>query len=218
MRVRKKAWTQKELSANSRIISNPADYKGKWSGYFGNENPIHAELGCGKGRFITEMAAANGHVNHIAVEREAHVIVTGAKAARERGLQLAFVLGDVQDLALFFAPGEVDRLYINFCDPWPNRKKWHKRRLTHWKFLDLYSEVFGGRGEIFFKTDNRELFEFSLNQFCDRGWRLGNISLDLHKSGSEGNIMTEYEEKFSRLGMPIYRLEARIGTGHGSME
>jgi tRNA (guanine-N7-)-methyltransferase len=110
-----------------------------------------------------------------------------------------------------FAPGEIARIYINFCDPWPVRIKWRKRRLTHVNFLKIYRAVMGDRGEIFFKTDNRELFDFSLGQFAQEGWRLDNVSFDLH-AGADGpppwNIMTEYEEKFSSQGMPIYRLEA----------
>ena len=103
----------------------------------------------------------------------------------------------------------VDRIYINFCDPWPNKKKWAKRRLTHKNFLNLYEEIFSEKGEVFFKTDNRILFEFSLNEFeAKENWKMKNISLDLHKSDFQGNVMTEYEEKFSGRGMPIFRLEA----------
>ena len=108
----------------------------------------------------------------------------------------------------FFEPGEIKRLYINFCDPWP-KKKWYKRRLTYRDFLEKYKLLFGESGEIFFKTDNTILFEFSLNEFCADDWKLSNISLDLHNSDYEGNIMTEYEEKFSNKGFNIYRLEAR---------
>ena len=114
----------------------------------------------------------------------------------------------MENLSEFFEPGEIKRLYINFCDPWP-KKKWAKRRLTHKNFLEKYKGLFGSEGEIFFKTDNRGLFEFSLNELCGNGWLLSNISLDLHSSGFEGNIMTEYEEKFSSRGFPIYRCEAR---------
>ena len=210
MRARKKPWTQEELATNERIIENPKALKGNWQQYFQNNKPIHLEIGCGKGRFITETAAKNLDVNYIALEREQHVIVMGAKAARVLTCQLAFILGDVADLENYFAPGEIKRLYINFCDPWPNRKKWEKRRLTHRTFLDAYRLMFGGKGEIFFKTDSRQLFEFSLNEFADNGWRLRHITLDLHNSGFEGNIMTEYEEKFSSQGLPIYRCEAVI--------
>ena len=114
---------------------------------------------------------------------------------------------DVKDLTSYFEVGEIKRIYINFCDPWHRKRKWAKRRLTHRNFLSLYESLFGKSGEIFFKTDNRHLFEFSLNEFADKGWRLKNISLDLLNSDYEGNIMTEYEEKFSSEGFPIYRLE-----------
>ena len=113
-------------------------------------------------------------------------------------------------LTELFDTGEFQRLYLNFSDPWP-KKRMYKRRLTYREYLQSYREAFGEKGEIFFKTDNRNLFEFSLNEFCADNWKLSNISLDLHNSDFEGNIMTEYEEKFSSQGMPIYRLEARYG-------
>ncbi len=209
MRARRKPWTEKELASNERIIDNAEAYKGKWNEYFSNNNPIHIEIGCGKGRFITQTAEKNANINYIAIEREPHVIVTGARNSRELSCHLAFIVGDVKNLLLYFEPKEISRIYINFCDPWQNRKKWHKRRLTHESFLNLYRELFGKeKGEIHFKTDNQELFEFSLNQFSNNNWRLRNISLDLHNSNYEGNIMTEYEEKFSNKGMPIFRCEA----------
>ena len=213
MRARKKRWTQRELEENYRIAKDPEKIKGNWNEYFGKPLPIHVEIGCGKGRFITELAAQNLDIHYIAVEKEQHVIVSGARLARLAERQsdnLAFILGDVRDLPSFLGPGEMKRLYINFCDPWPNRKKWHKRRLTHSSFLKMYRELFDGPGEIFLKTDNLELFEFSIEQLTQEGWALRNISRDLHQSGYEGNIMTEYEEKFASLGMPIFRLEGWV--------
>ena len=172
---------------------------------------MHVEIGCGKGRFITDMSKLNSNVNYIAVERQSQVIASALKKARERNTNenLVFFIADVKDLKDYFEAGEVDRLYINFCDPWPNKKKWAKRRLTHKNFLDLYAEIFGEKGEVFFKTDNRILFEFSLNEFeAQKNWTMKNICLDLHNSGFEGNVMTEYEQKFYNLGNPIYRLTA----------
>ena len=214
MRARRKSWAASEVEINPRLISVEDEsaqplLAGSWSAYFGNDNPIHLEIGCGMGRFIVQSAQRNPHINYIALERELNVIVTGARAAREAEINnIAFIIGDAAELASYFAPGEISRIYINFSDPWPNRKKWHKRRLSHSNFLETYKTVMGTHGEVFQKTDNTELFEFSLEQFSQNGFALRNISLDLHKSGYEDNIMTEYEEKFSAKGMPIYRCEA----------
>lgn len=211
MRYRKKPWAEEELSSNKSIVLNPADNKGKWKEFFENDKPIYVEIGCGKGQFITRMSQLYPDVNFIGVEREQQIIVTALKKSRlaEVGDNIAFICADVAGLEGIFAPEEIDRLYINFCDPWHRRRKWAKRRLTHKNFLNIYERLFGSKGgEIFMKTDNRILFEFSLNELADKGWRLHNISLDLHNSDYEGNVMTEYEEKFSGKGMPIYRLEA----------
>ena len=155
------------------------------------------------------MSLLNPNINYIAIERQTNVIVSALKKGREKGVgeNIVFFVADVKELLNYFEPEEIDRIYINFCDPWPNKKKWAKRRLTHKNFLNLYVALFINGGEVFFKTDNRLLFEFSLNEFADKGWRLHNISLDLHNSDFEGNVKTEYEEKFSGIGMPIYRLE-----------
>lgn len=209
MRLRKKPWGEQELNTNDRFIHNPELNKGKWSEVFGNNNPIHIEIGTGKGQFITSTSLVNPDINYIAIERQTNVIVSALKKGREKGVgkNIVFFVADVKELLNYFDEDEVQRIYINFCDPWPNKKKWAKRRLTHKNFLNLYETLFKNGGEVFFKTDNRLLFEFSLNEFADKGWRLHNISLDLHNSDFEGNIKTEYEEKFSGLGMPIYRLE-----------
>jgi len=199
MRMRKKPWAAKELESNPRVIQDPAEY-------FKNGQAIHLELGCGKGRFISQCAARNPEINHIAVEREHTVLAMAARLSRDITAPLAFMMIDAVDLPEYFKPGDISRLYINFCDPWPRKKKWAKRRITHANFLAIYEGL--EIPEIFFKTDNRILFEFSINQFSERGWVMRNVSLDLHNSVYAGeNIMTEYEEKFSAHG-PIYRLEA----------
>ena len=177
---------------------------------FGNDNPIHIEIGCGKGNFISEMSKLNPDINYIGIEREEQIIVSALKKSRELGVgdNVRFFCEDVANCLDIFAPGEVTRIYTNFADPWHRRRKWAKRRLTHKNFLNLYEKLFGEKGgELFMKTDNKILFEFSLNEIADKGWRLHNITLDLHNSDYEGNIMTEYEKKFSEMGMPIYRLE-----------
>ena len=208
MRARKKPWTARELAENNRILHEPETYAGRFTEYFGDANPIHLELGCGKGRFITQMAQLYPDIHYIAVEREPVILAAAARLSRDISGSLIFLMLDAVELTQFFKPGEIKRLYINFCDPWPNKKKWAKRRLTHVNFLAMYESLM--IPEIFFKTDNRLLFEFSINQFTERGWKLRNVSLDLH-NGSPGlyeNVMTEYEEKFVSQGMPVYRMEA----------
>ena len=202
MRIRKKPWAAKELAENPLVIKEPVAYEIKK--YFNTDQPIHLEIGCGKGRFICQTASKNPDINHVAVEREPIVLAVAARLASNIDGSVCFLNLDASDLPDFFLPGEIRRLYINFCDPWHRRKKWAKRRLTHVNFLAMYEKL--EIPEIFFKTDNRILFEFSINQFSERNWIMRNISLDLHKSTNE-NIMTEYEEKFSAFG-PIYRLEA----------
>ena len=205
MRIRKKPCAAQELEENQLILRNPEAYALKMPDYFNNGQAIHLEIGSGKGRFIIQCAAKNPNINHIAMEREETVMAIAARLARESEGSLAFVNLDAKDLLDYFKPGDISRLYINFCDPWHRRKKWAKRRLTHVNFLAIYEKL--EIPEIHFKTDNRILFEFSINQFSEAGWIMKNISLDLHNSGMEDNIMTEYEEKFSAHG-PIYRLEA----------
>ena len=220
MRARKKKWAEDELSENELIIGEAAKFKGNWERVFGNQNPIYVEIGCGMGTFIVESAKGMSEVNFLGLERVKMVIVSGARkireyneeSGREKPLQnLRFILDDAATLSELFAPDEISRLYLNFSDPWDRKKKWAKRRLTHRNFLNLYKEMLGGDKEIYMKKDNRNLFEFSLNEFVDNGFAIRNISLDLHNSPwAEGNIQTEYEAKFSAKGMPIYRVEAYI--------
>lgn len=211
MRIRKKPWAENEIATNKAIITEPKENKGKWKEIFGNGNPIHVEIGCGKGHFLSEMSKINPNINYIGIEREEQIIVTALKKSRElkTGDNIRFFVLDVAEILDAFETGEIERIYTNFADPWHRKRKWAKRRLTHKNFLNLYEQLFGEKGgELFMKTDNKVLFEFSLNEIADKGWRLHNMTLDLHNSDYEGNIMTEYEEKFSSMGMPIYRLEA----------
>lgn len=211
MRMRKKHNREQRLErVSKRLVSEPEKMHGHWRELFGNDNPLHIEIGCGKGRFIAESARQMPDINFIAFDVIPDVVLMGLEKTDAENLEnLRFVIADASYLNEFFAPGELDRIYLNFSDPW-KKKKQAKRRLTHAGFLDIYREILADGAAIWFKTDNRALFEFSLNSFCaDRGFQLSNISLDLHNSGFEGNIMTEYEEKFSSQGMPIYRLEAK---------
>jgi len=211
MRARKKKWAPEELSSNPRILRN-ADAYASLKDFYGNSpKPLHLEIGCGKGRFIAETSRRAPEVNFIAIERESTILATAARLAEETGAgSVVFVHADVNNITDYFRPGEISRLYINFCDPWPTKKKRARRRLTHDNFLAKYEQL--QIPELFFKTDNQILFEASLESFSRMGWILENVSLDLHKSKMEDNIMTEYEEKFSAHG-PIYRLEAHPRPG-----
>lgn len=181
---------------------------GHWNNrIFQNQNPIHIEIGCGKGKFITETAKQHPEINYIAFEKYKNVLVTALeKAHAEHITNIRFLSDDAADLLSLIAPAECERIYLNFSDPWP-KSRHAKRRLTHPNFLTLYQSVLPHGGALYFKTDNRNLFEYSLNSFSDFGLRLHNISLDLHNSGFEGNIETEYELQFSQQGFPIYRCE-----------
>jgi len=216
MRTRKKKWAAAELENNPRILRNESEYAGCLREYFDKSNaknlPIHLELGCGKGRFIIETSRRWPEINFVAVERDPTILAAAARRAEESSAgSLVFILADVSEGLEFVRPGEISRLYINFCDPWSRKKKWAKRRLTHDTYLQLYERL--KIPELFFKTDNRILFESSLESLSRRGWLVKNISLDLHASAPEDNIKTEYEEKFSAFG-PIYRLEAEPRGEH----
>ena len=215
MRTRFKPWASDLMKAHPEIlIPNPEQQKGKWQEVFGNNNPLHIEAGTGKGRFIIGMAKQNPSINYIGIELFDSVIVSALETMleEEAGIpNLRLLRVNAKDLTEFFEKGEVDRLYLNFSDPWP-KKRHAKRRLTHDTFLKLYESVLPENGEIHFKTDNRGLFEYSLTSVSEYGMLLKYVSLDLHAGEPEWNIMTEYEEKFSKKGQPIYRLEAQYQT------
>lgn len=209
MRMRKKKNCAARIERCGDIrITDPENHKGNWNEVFGNDNPIHVEIGCGKGSFIVGMAKQDPDVNFIAIEKVEDVIVMAMeKAIANEVGNVRFMDLDAERIEDFFEKGEIKRIYLNFSDPWKKSKQ-AKRRLTHKNFLDRYKKVLNSGDYIWFKTDNQKLFEFSLNSFCDEGFRLQNITLDLHNSGFEGNVVTEYEQRFMDLGQPIYRLEA----------
>ena len=208
MRVRKKPWAEKELAINAYVVKNAKENKGKWRKVFAKENPLYVELGCGKGKFLIENALKYPDVNFIGIEKQKTVLATAVRPIEDKIPNLLFVNFDVVALEELFEEGEISRIYINFCDPWP-RKKWAKRRLTYRGFLEKYKRFFAEKAEIFFKTDNRPLFEFSLEEFAENGWRTENVTFDLYNSGDTSqNIPTEYEEKFASEGVPICRAEA----------
>ncbi len=177
---------------------------------FKNDNPIHLEIGCGKGQFACEIAKTNPNINYIAVEKVANVIVSACENAKAQKIQnLVFLKSGAEYLPSVIEPDSISRIYLNFSCPYP-KKKYASHRLTAKPFLEIYSEVLKHGAEIHQKTDNKGLFEFSIEQLSAFGFKLKNISLDLHNSDFEGNIVTEYESKFVSLGLPIYRLEAYL--------
>ena len=209
MRVRNRKGATELLEANPQyVVLNPEDAKGKWHEIFGNDHPIHIEVGSGKGAFITGMAKANPEINYIGIDIQKSVLSYALDKVLEAdvpNIKLLWVDGD--SLTNCFEDGEIDQLYLNFSDPWP-KKRHEKRRLTYKTFLDTFK--LPEHGEIHFKTDNRGLFEYSLVSFSQYGMTLKGVWLDLHASDFEGNIMTEYEKKFSSKGQVIYRVEAQF--------
>lgn len=209
MRMRRKKHREERLEACSDILVwDILEYKNDIKKIFGDEKPLRMEIGCGKGRFITETAKENPDINFIAFEKNHDVLVVAAEKVKNEGLtNVRFAPGDANILSGVETESKCEVVYINFCDPWP-KNGYRKRRLTHENYLKVWERLLEPDGAIHFKTDNRGLFEFSLNSFSDYGMRLKNITLDLHSSSFEGNVMTEYEELFSSKGNPIYRCEA----------
>lgn len=206
MRMRTRSHLGERIAACENLMMESFD-----TGFSGGM-PLHIEIGCGKGRFITETAKLNPDVKYIAVEKVSNVIVLAMEKAAEAELtNLKFMRGNFQIIAEDIPDKSVDRIYLNFSDPWP-KKGYAKRRLTHGGFLEIYKRILKDDGEICFKTDNRELFDFSLESFPENGFTLSDVTFDLHNSDFEGNIMTEYEERFSQMGTPICRLVAKIST------
>ena len=211
MRMRKKKNLDVRFAACADVmVFEPKQLRGKWRALFGNDNPIHLEIGCGKGRFAIGMAEQHPDVNFIAVEREEGALIMAAERCQQQPLpNLRFVSFDAAELREVFAPGEVDRIYLNFSDPWP-KSRHAKRRLTSRQFFARYDAILKPDGRLEFKTDNQNLFTFSLEEIPEAGWHLDASTRDLHHDSvlNEGNIMTEYEEKFSSKGNPICKLIA----------
>ncbi len=205
-----------DFVANSEYVTHdPEKYKGKWKEYFGNNNPVRIEIGMGKGQFIETLAARNPDINYIGIERYDTVILKAIKkreALEKDGTRLTnltFISIDARLLGDVFEKGEVDRIYLNFSDPWPKDRQ-ANRRLTSPVFMKIYREFLKDDGQLEFKTDNTGLFDYSLESIPESGWTLTAVTRDLHhdESMNQGNVMTEYEEKFSQKGNPIYKLIA----------
>ncbi|GAB6988317.1 tRNA (guanosine(46)-N7)-methyltransferase TrmB [Paenibacillus pini] len=201
------------------VILDPRSYKGKWSTLFGNDNPIYVEFGMGKGQFISQMSVRNPNINFIGVDMydelirrasdKAHLAWAEQNGDTPPNLRLA--LANIDYAEEVFETGEIERIFLNFSDPWP-KSKHARRRLTHPRFLDKYRGLLNTNGEIHLKTDSQTLFEFSLNSFADYGLQMTNISLNLHREGvNEEHVMTEYETKFVGKGVNIHRCEAIVG-------
>ena len=190
-------------------IKDPYERKGRWRELMPEAKELRVELGCGKGRFTAETAKAEPDVLFIAIERVPDAMVVAMERAAREGLKnVFFVDADVNQLPDFLASGEVSRIYINFCDPWPKSNQ-AKRRLTHGNFLRLYRKVLADGGQIWFKSDNEKLFAFSVEEIPQFGFALSEVTDDLHAAGPRG-VMTDYEAKFYEQGVPIHRLVATM--------
>lgn len=225
MRIRRKPGVNAVLDDMPDIVvKHTKEQKVNWEKVFNNNNSLYLELGCGKGGFISTQGELNPHINFIGVERVPEVLYISIKKWKRKKLKnLRYLLYDVEMLPLLFEQGQIARIYLNFSDPWPKNRH-AKRRLTHPKFLDIYKYLLKHKGEIHMKTDNENLFEFSLQNFADEGFSLRKVTRDLHSIKNNRNkilypqefllkqypeyIMTEYERRFTNLGQPIYRLEA----------
>lgn len=209
MRMRKKPNLAVRMErCDALLVKEPAAMRGRWRELMPAAREVRLEIGCGKGRFSAETAEQNPDVLYIALERVPDAMITAMERAQAKGLRnIFFIDGDAALLRSYFAPDEVDLLYINFCDPWPGVKH-ARRRLTHPQFLVLYRGILKAGGQIHFKSDNRGLFEWSLFQFPKAGFALSEVTRDLHAEGVKG-VMTDYEEKFHLLGTPINRC---VGT------
>lgn len=212
MRLRKKWWARPELENSDIFVNNPRELKGKWKQEFKNNNPIHLELGCGRGGFLVQKALKYPNINHIAVDLKDEVLVYALRKVKEvePEIQNARIVAlNISFIADLFEKDEIEKIYINFCNPWP-KDRHNKRRLTHTKFLTEYKKFLRKGSQVWFKTDDKDLFEASLEYFKESGFRLDFVSYDLHNSDFEDNVMTEYETKFTALGMKTMALIATL--------
>ncbi len=206
MRLKNVPGSREAVADCEFAIDEPNTYKGRWAtAVFGNERVIHIEVGMGKGKFITELAAQNPDINYVGIEKYSSVLIRAIEKQEDDPLpNLRFIRMDAEDIEDIFAKGEVERIYLNFSDPWP-KDRHAKRRLPSSRFLARFANILSDEGTIEFKTDNRQLFDFALEEAPAAGWQILESTYDLHADPvmSRGNIMTEYEEKFSAKGNPI---------------
>ena len=207
MRLRNIAGSEEVIASSEYVINQPKSQKGRWREYWNNGNPLYIEIGMGKGRFLMDMARANPAINYLGIEKYSSVLLRAVQKMELNPLpNLRFILMDAKEITEVFALEEVDRIYLNFSDPWP-KDRHAKRRLPSRQFLGLFDQILKKEGSLEFKTDNRLLFDFAMDEVEPSGWRIKAATYDLHQDESmnQGNIMTEYEEKFSSLGHPIYK-------------
>ncbi len=208
MRMRNKPWAMDFLNEHGHIVDTDSSYAGNIQGFFPSKQPIHVEIGTGMGTFIIEMAKRNPGINYVGIELDKNVLIRVVEKVKEEGLgNIKLVLLDARRLEEYFGEEEVERIYLNFSDPWPKNRH-EKRRLTHEGFLEGYRKIMYKEGRVEFKTDNRGLFEFSLRSMNNYGMAFEEVILDLHADEPPENIRTEYENKFSAQGNKIYRLKA----------
>ena len=210
MRLRNVPGARDVMAANEYVFTEPEGMAGTWSQVFGNSNPVHIEIGMGKGRFITTLAGMNPDINYVGIEKYSSVLLRAVEKQDELNLpNLRFIRMDAENITSVFGKEEVDRIYLNFSDPWP-KDRHAKRRLTSRQFFARYNEILKSTGRVEFKTDNRPLFDFSVEEVSEAGWNLSVCTYDLHNDEKlmEGNVMTEYEERFSSQGNPICKLVA----------
>lgn len=207
MRLRNVKNKQQIMDASIYLIKNPKDYRGKWSTYFGNSHPIHLEIGTGKGKFLLGMAIAHPEINFIGIEKYDSVIARALERLPDGLSNLCMIRMNALEVEEVFLK-EIDTIYLNFSDPWP-KKRQTNRRLASPVFLKKYDSLFRDEETIIQKTDNRGLFAYSLLSLSQYGYTFLDLSLDLHHSSIEGNVMSEYEEKFSEKGQPIFYVKAK---------
>lgn len=207
MRLRNITGSREVIGSNRFVVQTPEEQKGRWAAMFGNDAPIHIEIGMGKGRFLMDLAKEHPEINYIGIEKYSSVLLRAIQKMEADPLpNVLFIRMDAENLPLVFSEGEVDRIYLNFSDPWP-KDRHAKRRLPSRQFLERYDRILAKNGWLEFKTDNRDLFLFALEELEPAGWKAVKQTFDLHKDEEmcTGNIMTEYEEKFSAMGNPIYK-------------
>lgn len=209
MRLRNITGCREMIGESEFVVHEPETMKGKWREAFGNDHPVYVEIGMGKGRFLMDMARLYPEINFIGIEKYSSVLLRAVQKLEEEELpNVRLIRMDAEDLENVFAQGELDRIYLNFSDPWP-KDRHAKRRLTSDRFLAVYDKILQPDGIIEFKTDNQDLFRYSLESIPEAGWQVTSHTFDLHHSDmAEGNVMTEYETKFSAEGKPICKLTA----------
>ena len=207
MRLRNIPGARETIAESQWIVQDPASCRGKWRERFGNDHPVHLEIGTGKGKFINQLAIENPDINYVGIEKYSSVLIRALDKLDESQAQnLLFIRGDAELICEYFGEEEVDRIYLNFSDPWP-KDRHAKRRLPSKEFLRRFSVILSKEGTIEFKTDNRALFDFAVDEVEQGGFKISQITYNLHNDAvmNEGNIMTEYEERFSKKGNPIFK-------------